>query len=93
MRSMLTAPGRGGMPARVVLEADVGAVVPDGHEDTALVRRALDLRKPVTISGAPGVAILGQPIAQGSPGLPPDRVHAFSPETGCCTGFKRFVRA
>src|SRR5262245_1971790 len=68
------------MPADVVLGADVGAVVPDSHEDMAPVRRALDLRQPVTIAAAPGAAIVGVPLTDGRPRLPPDGVDALGPE-------------
>src|SRR5262245_35318532 len=68
------------MPADVVLGADVGAVVPDSHEDMAPVCRALDLRQPVTIAAAPGAAIVGVPLTDGSARLPPDGVDALGPE-------------
>jgi hypothetical protein len=80
VRLELPTPGRSRMPASVVPEAGVGPFVPQAHEGVAPIGGALDLGQPVAVLGAPGAAILGQPLAKGNAWLPLDWVDAFGPQ-------------
>src|SRR6202035_1520383 len=55
----------------------------EGEEAVPSVGRTLYLGQPVAVGGAPGDAILGQPVTQPGSALPPGRVGSLSPEFAC----------
>ena len=80
MRLAFPTPACCRMPARVILEAGIHAVVPQGHKCVSPIGGSLNLGEPAAVLGTPGHAILGQPITQVRSALPPDRVGSLSPE-------------